>query len=358
MFFPSLIHLSDFGFSTLIIGKLDYWLNSLSGMKRERIRPARFAVDMGVSYDEANEMFSISAVELHILSINYEIYCPDCENELVKIANSLDLIPQVIKCSECQLVFNPYEHDEFIHLTFNLIMAPNPEKPIIKESISRNEAYKSLKPNKKQQPRLNVASFLTTKSGQKEIENQIFKPDWYAFNKAYDRFIESFKEGVSTEEKGKSLEELSCLMLSFITFFRVDPTVHTQTNQIDITVTLRPYLKYIEIPILQVIGRRILCECKNEDNNVPSIWVDKLAGGLHKVDNCKVGIIFSRENFSGDELKHARASQIEYARLEKYILSITSQDFKAIKDNKHNVLNYLDDKLEELEMRITRRHLS
>ncbi|TVX92556.1 hypothetical protein [Paenibacillus agilis] len=369
MYFPSLIRLREYEFDLQVIEQFDYWLSKLSGEKRKRIRPSRFAVDMGVDFNLANEIFSISTVKLKLFSINYEIYCPDCSHELAFIANSLEQIPSELRCYECEEKFEPIEHIEYIQLTFNLIHKPNPTEPK-KRYNGLYDILKPIKPKKsvefvkevhdvepKEPPKVSVSAkdFLSNDLGREEIDNTLFKPRWEEFDQAFERLVNSFDEGVSTEEKGKALEDISCLLLSFITFFRVDPTVHTQSNQIDVTVTLLPYLKLIELPILISMGRRVICECKNEDNNVPSLWVDKLAGGIDKIDHCKTGIIFSRKHFSGDEWKHAKASQIEYARLKKYILSISIEDFEHIKSNRTNFLYYLDDKLEDLEMRILRR---
>jgi hypothetical protein len=352
-----LIHLKEFDIELEIIFGFDHWLGQLKGLKRKGIRPARFAVDMGFDFNLCNEVFSLSALKLNIFQINYEIYSPYQNHEMVRSVNKLDDIPTCLRCPETGGNFNPFDFDEYIEITFDLIVTPDPDKPKKNINISTN-TYNSIRSIKsKLGSTLNAKAFFPTSLGREEIDNSIFKPDWNAYDQAYKRFVDSFLAGVSPDEKGKALEGLSCLSLSFITFFRVDKTVHTNTNQIDVTVTVRPYFKYIEIPLLRVIQRRILCECKNEAENVPSLWVDKLAAGIDKVDNCKLGIIFSRNDFSGDDLKYARASQIEHARLKKYVISITKNDFENIKNNRLNILYFLDDKVEELEMRITKREL-
>lgn len=358
MYFPSLKLLEEYNVDSEIIYKLDYWLGQLKGLKRKGIRPARFAVDAGQDFNTCNEVFSICAVKLKILQINYEIYSPYQNDYLVISVNNLNEIPERARCPETGKTFNPYDYEENIEITFDLIVTPDPEQTKNTKISFPSNTYKSIRNLKdKANGSLTMSEFLPTPLGKEEINNYLVNPNWPLYDIAYKRFIDSFRKDISTEEKGKALENLSCLSLSFIDFFRVDPTVHTNTNQIDVTVTVRPYFKHIEIPLLSVIGRRIMCECKNEDENVPSIWVDKLSAVIDKTDFCRTGILFSREKFSGDDWKFARATQLEHARLRKYIISINQDDFEAIYNNKPNILYYLDDKFEELEARITRRSL-
>ncbi|MCM3118160.1 hypothetical protein M3610_23310 [Neobacillus sp. MER 74] len=352
MYFPSLNRLDEFGVDPLIINKLDSWLGALTGLKRNGIRPARFSVDMGIDFNLSNEIFTLVALKTNILSINYEIYCPNDPQELVKVVHDLDNIPGLINCPECDQIFSPYDNDEYILITFNLKEYPDPDSPKNIKSKPRNENYKRIKPTKKQQSALTLPTFMSNPVSRDEIDKTLFKPDWDNYDVAYDRFLLSLKNNVSTKEKGDALEDLSCILLSFITIFQVDPTIKTLTNQLDISVFIKPYLKYIEVPLLTVLNRRLICECKNEDNNVPSAWVDKLAGVIDKTDNTKAGIIFSYKKFSGDEWKFAKASQIEYARLKKYIININKEDFDYIKNNRPNFFYFLDQRFHELEMRI------
>ncbi|MED2869643.1 hypothetical protein P4268_00300 [Bacillus thuringiensis] len=358
MYYPSLKHLKDDGISFNLIDKLDNWLGALKGHKRKGIRPARFAVDEDVSYELSNEVFCLAAIKLELLTMNYEIYCPNCRLEMVKSVQSIDQIPEKVKCEECGLAFNPYENDEYIEITFDLNSYPDPSSPKNKSVATKTSFYKkftAISKKKKETTNLNAKNLLSSDLGQEHIKNTLFKPNWDVYDLAYARFIKSLDPTVTNDEKGKALEEISCLLLSFITFFKVDSTVHTVTNQIDVTVTIQPYFKYITIPILTVIQRRILCECKNEEKNVPSIWIDKLSAVIDKVDGCSVGIIFSRQELSGDTFKNAKASQIEHARKGKYIISFSKEDFDNVKKDRTNLLMVLDEKLEALEMRISKR---
>lgn len=355
MYFPSLNLLHDYEFDAMVINKFDSWLGTLRGSKRTHIRPARFAVDMGVDFNISNELFSVSTIELKLFSINYEIYCPHCPQEMVGFVHNINDIPEKAKCRDCQTTFFPYEHEEYIQLTFNLTQTPDPNSPKNLKERKRPKTFSQLKPNQ-QQPRqkakaLYLSTFLQTPISRPEIDKAIFQPDWEQFDKAYDRFIKSLQIKEDTQEKGDALEELSRILLSFITIFQVDITKKTLTNQLDVTVYVKPYLKTIEIPILKVLDRRLICECKNEDKNVPSIWVDKLFGVINKTDNTKAGIIFSYHKFSGDEMKHAFASQIEYARLGKYIININKDDLDKIKEERPNIFYLLDSKFHALEMR-------
>jgi hypothetical protein len=354
MYFPSLNRLSDYGVDGMLINNLDSWLGSLTGMKRYGIRPARFSVDMGVEFNISNELFTLVAVKTNLLRINYEIYCPNDPGELVLRVNHLEKIPEVVRCDECNQIFSPIDNDEFIIITFDLIAYPDPDSPKNLKSKMTTDSYKGIKPgrNKKSTSTLTLPSFMSLPVGREEIDKALFKPDWGKFDGAYKRFLQSLNKNTSTKEKGDALEELSCILLSFITIFNVDSTVKTVTNQLDVTVYVKPFLKYIEIPLLKILNRRLICECKNEDNNVPSGWVDKLASVLDKTDNTKSGIIFSYKKFSGDDWKFARASQLEHARLKKYIVNINKEDFDFIYTEKPNVFYFLDQKFHELEMRI------
>src|SRR5690348_7462022 len=120
MYFPLLSYLRADGISDEIINKFDSWLASLKGLKRNGIRPARFAIDENIDYDVANEIFCLSAIKLKILVMNYEIHCPNCSIEMVKSVHDIDDIPEKARCEDCGLTFNPYDHEEFIIITFDL----------------------------------------------------------------------------------------------------------------------------------------------------------------------------------------------------------------------------------------------
>ncbi|QPQ30000.1 hypothetical protein [Lysinibacillus sp. JNUCC 51] len=359
MYFPSLNHLSRHGVNATLIDTLDTWLGNLSGRKKRRIRPARFAVDTGVDFNTSNELFSLVMLETGILEINYEVYCPDEETVLVGIFGNIDDIPELIKCEDCGQVFDPFEYQEFIKISFDLIVSPDPDSPkYIKLKITP-KSFNKLKPVARKSKSVSNYSYKDMQVNaplyREEIDRALFRPNWNEYDKHYQRFLDSTAKGISTEEKGKALEELSCLLLSFITFFKVDSTISTVTNQLDVTISIKPYLKDIEIPLLRVINNRLIGECKNEDGNMPSKWVDKLAAVIDKMDNTKSGILFSNKKFSGDDYKFARASQLEHARLKKYIININTDDFKFIHENKVNLYYFLSEKFEELEMRISRK---
>ncbi|MBC2596641.1 hypothetical protein [Bacillus velezensis] len=356
MYYPSLKVLKNEGIDGNLIDTFDTWLGKLKGPKRKRIRPARFAVDKHINYDLANELFILGVEKAKIFELNYEIFCPCEQQELIKVVNNFEDIPTKTRCRACKEYFNPYDHDEYILLTFNLITNPDPNTYKGKNSNIKTDIYKTKTDFRKRRSvgrtsSLNIKTFFSTEEGQNKLLKTLFQPNWTQYDDAYNNFIRSFNSDTSTEEKGKALEELSRLLMSFITFFDVDTTVSTVTNQIDLTVRIKPYFKYIEIPILSVLNRRLICECKNEDKNVPSIWVDKLCSVIQKTDFCRAGIIFSRLPFSGEDYKNARASQLEHARNGYYIISFDKEDFKKIKEEKPFLLNYLDEKYEELEMR-------
>lgn len=359
MYFPSLNHLSRHGVNATLVDTLDTWLGNLIGGKKRRIRPARFAVDTGIDFNTSNELFSLAMLETKILEINYEVYCPNEETVLVGIFGNIDDIPESIECEECGQIFDPFEHEEFIKISFNLIVSPDPDSPKnIKSKITPTN-FNKLKPAARKSNRSSSYSYKDMQGNvplhREEIDRALFRPNWSEYDKHYQRFLNSLAKGISTEEKGKALEELSCLLLSFITFFKVDSTISTVTNQLDVTISIKPYLKDIEIPLLRVINNRLIGECKNEDSNLPSIWVDKLAAVIDKMDNTKSGILFSNKKFSGDDYKYAKASQLEHARLQKYIININTDDFKYIQENKVNLYYFLSGKFEELEMRISRK---
>lgn len=206
MYFPSLNHLLDYDFDPLVINRFDTWLGTLTGRKRMYIRPARFAVDMEVDYNTSNELFSISAIKLSLFQINYEVYCPDCPHSLVKIVNNLDDIPERVKCHECGMIFNPFDNEEYIQITFSLIKNPDPNSPKSQKRKHRKKLYSQIKPVQKlselKDKAYNLSTFLESPYSREEIDNAIFRPDWDEYDKAYNRFISTLKVKKIRKKRG------------------------------------------------------------------------------------------------------------------------------------------------------------
>jgi DNA-directed RNA polymerase subunit RPC12/RpoP len=133
-----LIRLKEFNIEYELIVRLDIWLAKLKGAQRKGIRPARFAADEMIKYDIANELFALAAIKIKILQTNYEVYCPDCSHELVNVYHDLDDIPEEIRCAECNKKFNPYDFDEYIEITFDLLVGPDSDNNISQSNKKLN----------------------------------------------------------------------------------------------------------------------------------------------------------------------------------------------------------------------------
>lgn len=153
----------------------------------------------------------------------------------------------------------------------------------------------------------------------------------------------------TTNQKGRTLEDLAVYLLSCVKPFDVTYDEKTPMNQFDGFIEVKPHLGYN--PFLQEIGQYFLAECKNENTPVDITHVSKVHNIIHK-HRMKLALIFSRKNLTGaGKFEDAQAEVMSLFRGEgKRILVITFADLKGIYYGKINFLTFLREKDKNLRL--------
>ena len=123
----SFINLKDinrkFGQPEVVVNKFDKWLSSRPYNQRDSILPEFLSDDVPeIDYELARELMYY-AVSLGVLQTNYEVYCPKC-TVLVEIFQRQMDIPNELE-SECGYIFNPWNHQDKIVVSFKVKLQDN-----------------------------------------------------------------------------------------------------------------------------------------------------------------------------------------------------------------------------------------
>ena len=136
-----------------------------------------------------------------------------------------------------------------------------------------------------------------------------------------ESLVERVSTAVSTDDKGRSLEELCSRLFASITGFKVTGRVRTATEEIDISI-----LNDSAEPRLRRESALILSECKN--------WSGKCGKGefvvfREKLENrnqrCSLGFLISWNGFTGTVTKEL----LRGSREELLIVPVTGEDLRS-----------------------------
>lgn len=123
MFFPKLTRLKErFNIPNDIINKLDTWLGMIPKYQRSGFTSDFFAREYNIDYTVTEEIF-LNCVEIGLLSINYDVYCPSCD-EIAYSASVITDIPEFVRCDNGHL-FSISKHSECLCYSYNLIESPS-----------------------------------------------------------------------------------------------------------------------------------------------------------------------------------------------------------------------------------------
>ncbi len=130
MFYPQLNQLkTDYNITADLVDKFDTWLACIPNNRREHLSPSFFANEYKIDPLLALRIFE-SAAKIGLLSINFEVYCPICE-EFVDSFTSLEELKEEGPNFSCgNHNFDITKNTRYILLTFNLLYSPsgNPKK--------------------------------------------------------------------------------------------------------------------------------------------------------------------------------------------------------------------------------------
>jgi hypothetical protein len=143
--------------------------------------------------------------------------------------------------------------------------------------------------------------------------------------------IEAVEQAVSTDEKGKSLEELARFLFDRVPSLKAKySNLQTRSSEIDIVVEYDN--RRGEIGLFEELGRYCLVECKSWSKPV---GVGPVRDFMGKLDKCKtrLGIIFSKNGVTGVDsgADALREIQSRFDRDGVYLLVFSIEDLKGIK---------------------------
>ena len=192
-------------------------------------------------------------------------------------------------------------------------------------------------------------TYLLNISEEEFFRNFTFKDDAL---EEYKKYLEDFKrcnsdKNVSTNEKGKSLENLVLFVAEKTNLFTVIPNVKNASNEIDLL--LCPKIQSRELLrkyILDGLDDLIL-ECKNYNKKIDVTWVGKVYS-LLKYQKCNIGIIFSYHGFTGKDWQAATGlAKKLYLSDGAMIIDFKLEDFECLADN-GNFISVLKNKISNL----------
>lgn len=173
----------------------------------------------------------------------------------------------------------------------------------------------------------------------------------------YNRLLKHFKNTNSsnstTNEKGKSLEELATYTIKTSHIFEIYKNIRTTTNELDQLVKINDChrlligLKVIDERLSNFIG-----ECKNYQNKIPVTYVGKVCSLLSTTQN-KICILFSYNGVTGKDWEDSTGLIKKfYLSKEKSderfcIIDFNVNDFDEIA-NGNNFLQIIENKIMSL----------
>jgi hypothetical protein len=174
----------------------------------------------------------------------------------------------------------------------------------------------------------------------------------------------SFKElyecidrgGLSKEEKGKKLEELSTVLFekSVENMFDVYRNSRTSTNEIDLLIRWTEQARLSGVSSsFPCFGESFLCECKNYNGAVSVTYVGKFSS-LMSVTSVDFGIMISWDGVTGRGKWSDSMGLIKKIALRerRYIIVIDKMDLKKIYERKASIFSIVYDKYMALKTEI------
>jgi hypothetical protein len=158
----------------------------------------------------------------------------------------------------------------------------------------------------------------------------------------YERLLQELEnthtsEGVSTKEKGESLEKIVRFLLEKSAVFNVHKNIRTSSNEIDQLIILNAKgRKFREQGLLDFKYDVFLSECKNYHGKISVTWVGKFYS-LMNYTGTKLGLLFSYHGLTGrgweDAVGLTKKIYLSKERLEDkiHILEFNKEDFEKIK---------------------------
>lgn len=178
----------------------------------------------------------------------------------------------------------------------------------------------------------------------------------------YHGLLNIFKEtngsNASTNEKGKSLENVVTFLIQKSVVFETYRNVHTSSNEIDLLVRLNKKGSILKAQGIVNFQDNFLAECKNYNGTIGSTWVGKFYSLLTYTQN-EIGILFSYKGLSGNGWNDGTglAKKLLLSDKKSYIIDFNIVDFELLAEGNISFIDLINDKMFSLKNDISFGHL-
>lgn len=325
------------------VESFDYWLATLPTNRQENITASVVASRVGTSWSMAETILSY-AEKVGILESYYIVVCPndDC-NSYLDVISKNEIATVLMEQQYCEDCDEYYQITlENIYTAYKIVKSPDVTEAEIEKAIN----------DRLNQCESTVANFQKADSlinDKSTIYEAFYNPDESAYEKFKEMRANLDKDyGKNTTAKGNSLEELVLEIFKQIKFIKGTNEIRTKTNQFDCTVfssmdTMFP-------SIFNLLYPYFIIECKNEPEKTPgNTYFNKLLAIIGSND-AKIGIVVARKAPASTCDIIAREHYLETKRTNKveYLLSMHKDDLKYLIDDRVNLLEYLEFKINKL----------
>ena len=336
MFYPQLEKLkTQYDISEAVIDKLDTWLALLTKFERVGFTSDFFAREYGLDYEFVNTLF-IHLVEIGLLSINYDVYCPRC-NEFVERFEDVSKLPETLLCDNGDVI---QVTDKVIALSYTLKQKPQKdiEKKKDDSSIIQHASTMSLQEMKENVHFRHVI-----------LDKQFYFPNSAQLMLLADKVEQSFnyKGKDAATVKGKALENFATELFNNCIAFKCSHDVRTSSNQIDVKVNTVPTV--ISHPFITRIGSVFLVECKNKNEKITSRIISEVDSILNDYQ-CNFGVVIGRNILTGEGRfrdANSRRFKIYYDKKRVIVVLTFAEIRNQIIDGEKSLITLLEEKYDE-----------
>lgn len=323
------------------VESFDYWLATLPNNKVKNITISLVSAKFEISYTQAEKMLKFAESE-GIMREYYLIVCPneDCEAviDMVELQDLASILMNPIYCHACDKEYNVSPDN--IYTAYERIKKPDLSEDEINKRISLKLGLKN-----------EISNFTKADSLGCDIKN-MFKVFYNPNESAYQEMIK-MKENLdgpfpNSKAKGDALEKLSLFLFKQIKLISGTNEIKTRTNQFDCTLRF-PFTSESYPTVLKFMTPYFVIECKNEEDGPSNTYFHKISNILAG-NSAVLGIVISRKPAGDPALMVAREAYLlnEGTIKSRYLISLSDDDLKVLIDERKNLLEYIDWKIQNL----------
>ena len=298
-----------------------------------KITASKFAMDVKVDITTAKEILK-KLIDLDVFSFEFGIRCPEC-GLLVDTVDNIYDIEKEITCYNCDVSSEISTNN--VEVIYSIKKLPFVKGHQNRKFIGSTKSGVLTEDS--------LETFL--KENNYNLNEITYSPTDEEYELLKEKYNSIFEKSSCTTKQGKKLENLVIQLFNLCRHFEITSDLRLQPNQIDCYV--RNKLCAPGIPGLKDINNFCI-ECKNEKNTPRGEYMNKLHSIL-KLAGMSFGIIISKAKEPSTFKK--LANQI-YLSEKIVIIWFNADDLENIIFNKHNLLDCIDKKIQEIKLNATK----